>query len=57
MDVELVINSFWFLTIITAALYIKKDIFIIIYWIVFYIILIAKLVIEALFSKFVLYYQ
>jgi hypothetical protein len=24
MDVELVINSFWFLTIITAALYIAK---------------------------------
>ena len=24
MDVELVINSFWFLTIITAALYIVK---------------------------------
>ena len=24
MDVELVINSFWFLTIITAALYITK---------------------------------
>ena len=24
MDVELVINSFWFLTIITAALYIIK---------------------------------
>ena len=24
MDVELVINSFWFLTLITAALYIAK---------------------------------
>ena len=24
MDVELIINSFWFLTIITAALYIAK---------------------------------
>ena len=24
MDVEIVINSFWFLTIITAALYIAK---------------------------------
>ena len=24
MDIELVINSFWFLTIITAALYIVK---------------------------------
>ncbi len=24
MDIELVINSFWFLTIITAALYIAK---------------------------------
>ena len=28
MDVELVINSFWFLTIITAALYIAKKRFI-----------------------------
>ena len=47
MNVELVINSFWFLTIITAALYIAKKRYIgkknIIYWIVL--------------LKFVLYFQ